>query len=310
VSHIPTAEDVRAAVRELIGKQVAQIERFPTGLTHFVFDIECSDGTSLVARLTRPETKAQFVSALHWAADLAPVTLPIAEIIALDLDREWPTMILERLPGTDLQHVYTDLSASERATLASDVSSIQRAVSLGLPAGTGYGYAHSRHDSALRESWSDVVLAEVARSQERIGKAGFFDQTLAESVHRAVRSDQTRLDEIPPTPFLDDTTTKNVIVHDGTLSGIVDIDHVCFGDPIFAIALTEVSIRSRGWDADYVDAWWSSAGWTESDRSRRELYVRVFALGFLSEIGTSFNSSEPEILDPIMVERLMNLIRS
>ena len=37
--------------------------------------------------------------------------------------------------------------------------------------------------------------------------------------------------QIRPTPFLDDTTTKNVIVHEGKLSGIVDVDWICFGYP-------------------------------------------------------------------------------
>jgi hypothetical protein len=39
------------------------------------------------------------------------------------------------------------------------------------------------------------------------------------------------LDAIRATPFLHDTTTKNVIVtHDGVVSGIVDVDDLCFGD--------------------------------------------------------------------------------
>jgi len=38
---------------------------------------------------------------------------------------------------------------------------------------------------------------------------------------------------VPAICFLDDLTTKNVIVQDGVLQGVVDFDHVCYGDPLF-----------------------------------------------------------------------------
>lgn len=41
--------------------------------------------------------------------------------------------------------------------------------------------------------------------------------------------------EVKPTPFLDDTTTKNVIINDGKLSGIVDVDYVNFGDHLLTL---------------------------------------------------------------------------
>ena len=40
------------------------------------------------------------------------------------------------------------------------------------------------------------------------------------------------LEAVPPLPFLDDLTTKNVLVDGGRLSGVVDVDVVCFGDPL------------------------------------------------------------------------------
>ena len=51
-----------------------------------------------------------------------------------------------------------------------------------------------------------------------------------------------RLDAIEPICFLDDLTTKNVIVHDGVLRGVVDFDVVCYGDPMYWLALTQVGV--------------------------------------------------------------------
>ena len=47
-----------------------------------------------------------------------------------------------------------------------------------------------------------------------------------------VSAARAELDALSPVPFLHDTTTKNVIVTpEGSFSGIVDVDDLCFGDP-------------------------------------------------------------------------------
>ena len=57
---------------------------------------------------------------------------------------------------------------------------------------------------------------------------------------------QVELDALPPTPFLHDTTTKNVIVTPaGSFSGIVDVDDLCFGDPRYAVALTSAALLAH-----------------------------------------------------------------
>ena len=51
------------------------------------------------------------------------------------------------------------------------------------------------------------------------------------------------LSKVSPTAFLDDTTTKNVIVSEkGELSGICDLDEMCFGDTLHSLAITKMSL--------------------------------------------------------------------
>ena len=42
--------------------------------------------------------------------------------------------------------------------------------------------------------------------------------------------------------FLDDLTIKNVLVENGALSGLIDFDFVCHGDPLFWLGLTRTVI--------------------------------------------------------------------
>jgi len=98
-----------------------------------------------------------------------------------------------------------------------------------------------------------VLDASVRRSRERGARTGAFaDGTVARAA-RAVDRLRPALDRIAPTPFLDDATTKNVIVHDGRLTGIVDLDWIGAGDPALAPALTKVSLTAAGRATRYAD---------------------------------------------------------
>src|SRR5262249_53237029 len=100
---------------------------------------------------------------------------------------------------------------------------------------------------------------------------------------------QAALDRQPATCFLHDTTTKNVIVHGGRLSGIVDVDDFCFGDPLLAPALTLMALLNTRGPVDYVDAWLAAAQ-APADW-RLALYTAVFCVDFMAEHGHRFNGN-------------------
>lgn len=92
-------------------------------------------------------------------------------------------------------------------------------------------------------------------------------------------------------PFLHDTTTKNVIVSpEGYLTGIVDVDDLCYGDPRYPAALTAAALLNSGGPTDYVSAWLAHAG--QARDGLFEFYVATFLLDFMSEHGTRFNGNE------------------
>jgi aminoglycoside phosphotransferase (APT) family kinase protein len=98
-------------------------------------------------------------------------------------------------------------------------------------------------------------------------------------------------DALHATPFLHDTTIKNVIVTDaGKFSGIVDVDDLCFGDPRFVAALTHVALLAHEHPADYAGHLMHAAGWRDDHLYR--LYVAVIFIGFMSEHGQRFNGNQ------------------
>ena len=54
-------------------------------------------------------------------------------------------------------------------------------------------------------------------------------------------------------PFFDDATTKNVLVHEGKLSGIIDLDWITFGDQVYFLGLTTMALLSMQANLDYAE---------------------------------------------------------
>jgi len=106
---------------------------------------------------------------------------------------------------------------------------------------------------------------------------------------------------------LDDATTKNVLVHSGRLSGIVDVDWPCFGDPLLTLGLTRASLLAAARPLHYTDHWGQLWGLSSAKRSTVELYTALFAVDFLSSLGHAFNG-EPAPASPTYVARLERIV--
>jgi phosphotransferase family enzyme len=176
--------------------------------------------------------------------------LPVPSVLHADLTRSrypFAYVMTDTFPGRDLGFALADMTAAQMTRLAKQVVGFERQAS-GLPQGLGYGFmpigAPGGHGC-----WIDAVRADRRAIGDAVdGPAGpSRDLELADllaDVWSALDRSSARLDAIEPICFLDDLTTKNVIVHDGILSGVVDFDVVCYGDPMYWLALTQVAILS------------------------------------------------------------------
>ena len=233
----PDAQLATAIASTAIGCAPVTIRRFTTGSRHYVFDLQFADRPPAVVRIGDPSARAEMVGAVYLSQLLRPRGMPLPAILAADLDAEFPWLLLERFPGTDLGSIISDLTEAQLDKIASRVAHSQ-AIAGGIASAGRYGYA-ARPEHAPNCARSQVLLANLARSRGRIGSTGLFDIGLVDAVQHEVTARRGEIDRIEATPFLHDTTTKNVIVtQEGTFSGIVDVDDLCFGDPRYPAALT------------------------------------------------------------------------
>jgi len=168
--------------------------------------------------------------------------------------------------------------------LASEIVQIERQV-MSLPKGTGFGWTPMDVAGPF-DNWFDVVERD--------------SQNAPEFVRAEVLEWRSYLQNVEPTCFLDDLTVKNVIVENGELQGIVDLDGVCYGDPLYWLSLAEVtSILDVGLDTVfYGNELRRHWGMSEETSAICDLYNVIQAWFFL------IKDSDLKILENWSTERL------
>ncbi len=285
---LPHEQLARAIVAKELGWQAERVQRFNTGLDFFVFDVSGSTG-NVVVRVGRPAKAAVLTQGVALRARLRDLGVPVPETLAAGHAEGFPYIIQPRLPGSDLGNLMHALDTPSLTGIAEAVAAAQKATAQ-LGEAHRYGYAATA-ESAPHDRWTDVVAGHIARSEQRLAGTGLFPDAVFDQTRSLFLRHEEALVRVPATPFLHDTTTKNVIVTpQGGFSGIVDVDDLCFGDPRYAPALTEVAMLVHGGPLDYVRTWMALAGHRRD--SVFQFYVTVFLLDFMSEHGTTFNGNE------------------
>lgn len=302
---VPDAALAGALALEATGSRPMSIQRFPTGSQHFVFEATFADRPPVVVRIARATDRSLVRGASRLSSSLRPLGVPLPAILAEDADATFPYLILERFAGIDLGHVISTLPLDRLDAVAARVVAAQQVVATTATSGR-YGYA-ADPSAAPHARWSDNLQQGLTRSRTRIAAAGLFDLSLVDALDAVLLALKDEAEAQPATPFLHDTTTKNVIVTpDGTFSGIVDVDDLCFGDPRFVVALTRAALTAFGGPVAYTETWMRLAGFRD-DRLFR-FYVAACLLDFLSEEGQVFNGNQRPT-SPEARQRLLDLYR-
>ncbi len=303
----PTEADAAMLVEPALGEAAARVARFPTGLANYVYDVVTVSGAGLVVRMSA--TAGALNGTNRWLSRLRALGVPVPRVLFADLAATvtpFSALVLERLPGVDLGEVLPSLSLAEKRAIAAGVVAAQQRVHT-LPLGAGYGYVADAAGPFPHRAWRDVVAASLARSRARIEQGGAFDPDHVTRLEARIGDWDRYLAGVRPIAFLDDTTTKNVLVHEGRLSGIVDIDVVCYGDPLWTVALTKMALLSGDHDLDYLQAWCEYAAVGHDQLAVLDFYTAVFCVDFMSEVGQTFNRETAVGGDPVWVRRLEDI---
>lgn len=300
---IPDEKYASSVATQMIDEKVTAVSRLATGNQNYVYAID-TEKSQYVIRMTTI-FRDKFVSALHWQERLIPLGVPLAKFIAQDLDGQYspfPALLMRRLPGADIGKVYPSLTAAQKKNIARQMVDVHASLGV-LPDGSKYGYT----PNPPHETWVDFLTYDLNVASERISKAQIFDKDVIKIAFSKCDSLKEDLLKIRPRPFMPDTTVKNVIIHDGVLMGIVDVDDICYGDPLFTLSLTYAGSEIDGHDTDYADAWADFLNLDLQAKQRLEFYRLLHTIWFMGEQAIVSANGQKLNFD---TEKLKQMLRS
>jgi Ser/Thr protein kinase RdoA (MazF antagonist) len=238
-----SSAEASSLVQAALGIPTRAIER--QTLTHSgnaVFHAELTDGREVAVRIS--PRRGSFAYTQRNLSALSAIGLSVPGVLARGHTTSDANagsfVILNWIPGRDLQYELPHLSDAQTTQIAETVTEWQSRVA-SLPESKGFGWApigaHAPH-----ARWTDLfgLPANTTTPPEHAAPLEHLRARL-----RAVRRDiEPYFATLRPICFLDDLTIKNVIVERGALRGIIDVDFVCYGDPHMSIGTTLAHIAA------------------------------------------------------------------
>jgi aminoglycoside phosphotransferase (APT) family kinase protein len=275
--------NVEKIVREVFGVEPLKLERMTVGRINIVYDVTLLDREVIVRINENPFVLKGTSRNIFILRELG---LPVPKVIMEDLTKErypFHYMILEKIPGRDLRFELGSMTKNQLTKLAETIVSFQQKVAQ-LPLGSGYGWVPINDQGEFKQ-WTNIIRRDLQN-----GLSNVQNELSASEVER-IAQELERLapyfDNIRPVCFLDDLTTKNVIMLNGELQGIVDLDCVCYGDPLYMIALTQTAIVADVHETDlfYIEELCRIWGLNDEQRKIVDYYSLIFAMNFLGYFG-------------------------
>jgi aminoglycoside phosphotransferase len=276
---ILTEKDALDLAAAALGARPARIVRQSLSDSgNIVWRIDLPSGESAVLRASAQPNTFTFTKCNLQV--LRILGLPVQSVLASGRVASGGSYIfLNWIPGRDLIHELATMSRPRMTRLAEQIIECQRRIALS-PKSHGFGWAPIGQPGPLQK-WTDMFGGTLRPSDADDGTP--FGSSRARLCRLRGRLERY-FSTIRPTPFLDDLTTKNILIHEGQLSGIIDVDFVCRGDPLLTVGATMASVAADlpTSAAFYCDELVRLSNPTAIQRLAIWLYAALWAMGSLS----------------------------
>lgn len=286
-TEVPWSKLAEQIIASRIDNEIAEIERFQTGLSHFVVSVETSGGSEYVIRIATPERKSELVDGLLWHKRLDDLGVPLPTIYDSGEINGFHFVLYERLPGDDLESIYSSLGANSKKEIAASVAWIQERVA-----------ALDKEYFNEYPAWPDVITGIIDRSEEAIKAADGTVQKYFDTARKMATRYMRYLTAVEPLAFLYDLNIRNVIILDGRMSGVIDVDEIWFGDPLLAVGRGKALLLAMQQETDYIDYWCDYLKLSAEMLLMVDLYALLYCILFMATSGQKLNGNYSIQTDP------------
>lgn len=272
-------------------KSVVQINRCSVGIANYVFSVSTAS-EKFILRCSKEEDA--YTATVYWLSKLSVCEIPIPIVLSKGTYRSYSYLILSHIPGDDLGNVYDGLNGIEKKQIAKEVVEIQRRVSrIDIPTGMAW-------------TWNSFIDELLNRADERIKSKHYFDTEKIHTIKKLRQEMKEYFDTVQPTPYLDDISTKNLLIYKGKVSGVIDIDWIGMGDMLTFVALTKVALLNMDLDTMYIDYLLNEINPNTIEYKAFVFYCLLYCVDFMGERGMQFLDKKIPVNEGI-VKRLNDI---
>ena len=268
------------------------IERCAVGQGNYVFIVECSEKKYVVRCSSE---RNAYDSTVYWLEQLASIEIPVPKIISRGRFGEFEYLILSYFEGKDIGLVYSQLSDDDKKEIAKEIVHIQSQVA-----------ALRLENVDPQWSWQSFIDDMLERAKERIAANGYFEVEKVDRLWKSAEKLEGYFSSIEPIAYLDDVSTKNLLIHNGRISGIIDIDWIGIGDKLTYVAMTNMALLNMECDTDYVKYILDEMLLNDIQKKAFLFYTLMFCVDFMGERGMQFMDKFVEVNEQV-IDRLNSL---
>ncbi len=271
-------------------EQPKEIERCAVGQGNYVYIVELAD-RKVVVRCS--EEQGAYKDTIYWLEKLETIDIPVPRVLGKGTFEGYEYLILTYFEGEDIGIVYTKLTDEEKREIAKTVVEIQNKVS-------ALELENIPKDWSWKTSFVDDMLT---RAKERIIANGcYFKPEKVERLMEAAKGPEFTeyFAGIKPVAYLDDISTKNLLIHQGRVTGVIDIDWMGVGDKLTYVAMTKMALLNMGCDTDYVTYLLNEMQLTEIEKKAFAFYTLLYCVDFMGERGMWFMDKQVPVSEAIV----------
>jgi len=271
------------------------IERITIGICNEVYQVGLNS-KEVIVRLS-PTDKFLMGSHDH-IPKFKTLGIPVPNILAEDYSKTAIPIcyqVQSKIEGQDLGGVIDKLNIQQLQTLAKVVVSIFKKVKT-IPTSKQYGVIWGGNND-LSDSWTERMKIWIEESIERGTQTGVMDNQIASLANKLYEQYKSYFDTVKPVMYYGDICSKNIMVLNGTFSGLVDLDGLTQGDPLEAIGRIKLSWYGTLYGEIYTQAIMDGLNLNSKERKVVTLYALINKISWACENGIQFNQNTKAVVD-------------
>jgi aminoglycoside phosphotransferase (APT) family kinase protein len=272
-----------------------KIRRITIGICNEVYRVDL-DNRSVIVRLSNTD-KYLRGSEVH-IPEFQALGIKVPKILASDYSKTIIPLcyqIQNEIKGKDLGIVIESLNQNQLSKLAGEIATIIRKVKT-LPVTKQFGLIWGG-DNDVSDSWSERMDLWIQESIMRGRSTGVIDQQVEQIALKLYAQYKSYFDRVESIMYYGDMSSKNVMVHRGALSGLVDLDGLTQGDPLEPLGRIKLSWYGTSHGEFYFNALVKELDLTPSELQYVTVYALLNQFSWMCENGVQFNQNTKPIVD-------------